>query len=315
MARHWNFRRHGILWALVALLLLAVCPLGALAHERRPLDTANTPAIPPPAHLSVDADLDGGFSLLYDLKFAEARKHFVQWQQQHPDEALGPAMEAAADLFQEFYSAGILTSEFFRDDKQWTSGVPYRPDRDLDAGFFDAAKRSRERARQQLASNPREADALFALTLDSGMLANHASLLEKRQLEGLRLLRETDRNAQTLLAADPDAEDAYLSLGTANYIIGCMPAYKRAFLWFGGIHGDKTLGMQQLARVASRGHYLRAYAKLLLALAALRENNPSLARQELKQLAAEFPENPLYTLELSKLPQPQAERDESHAFR
>ena len=297
MATQWNFRRHGILWALVALLLLVVRPLGALARERRPLDTANTPAIAQPAHLSVDADLEGGLFLLYDLKFADARKHFVQWQQQHPREALGPAMEAAADLFQEFYSEGILTSDFFRDDKQWLSGVPYRPDRDLDAGFFDAARRSRERARQQLASNPRDADALFALTLDSGMLANHASLLEKRQLESLRLLRETDRNAQTLLAAAPDAEDAYLSLGTANYIIGCMPSYKRAFLWFGGIHGDKTLGMQQLARVASHGHYLRAYAKLLLALAALRENNSSLAREELTQLAAEFPENPLYPLE------------------
>jgi hypothetical protein len=252
----------------------------------------------------MDAALDNGLFQLYDLKFADARSQFVQWEQQHPSASIGPALEAAADLFQEFYSAGILTSEFFRDDKQWLSGTPIKPDRQLDASFFDAAKRAQDRARSQLASNPSDADALFATVLVSGMLADHASLLEKRQLESLRLLRETDRNARNLLAADPDAEDAYLSLGTANYIIGCMPAYKRALLWFGGIHGDKALGMQQLSRVAAHGHYLRAYAKLLLALAALRENDRGLAREELAQLAAEFPENPLYPLELSKMSRP-----------
>ena len=36
------------------------------------------------------------------------------------------------------------------------------------------------------------------------------------------------------------AQDAYVALGTSNYVIGCLPGYKRAFLWFGGIHGDRT---------------------------------------------------------------------------
>jgi hypothetical protein len=268
----------------------------------RPVPEAATAA--PAVRLSEDADLDGGLFLLYDLKFAEARGRFVVWEQQHPGESVGPALEAAADLFQEFYCEGMLTSDFFRDDKRMLGGTPAHPDRALDAGFYDAAQRSQERARRQLASNPRDPNALFALTLDSGMLADHASLIEKRQLESLRLLRETDRNAHNLLGVDPGAEDAYLALGTANYIIGSMPAYKRAVLWVGGIRGDKALGMQQLARVASNGHYLRAYARLLLALAALRESDTSLAHDEFAQLAMEFPENPLYARELAKLPQP-----------
>jgi hypothetical protein len=52
---------------------------------------------------------------------------------------------------------------------------------------------------------------------------------------------------------------------------------------------------------AERGHYLRPFAKILLALAALREKKPKIARKQLQQLAAEFPENPLFSRELAKL--------------
>jgi len=105
-----------------------------------------------------------------------------------------------------------------------------------------------------------------------------------------------------LLAVAPDTEDAYLALGAANYIVGSLTGFKRAFLWVGGIHGDKVLGMQQLARAAANAHYLGPYAKLLLALTALKENNPSLARAKFQELVAEFPENPLFASELAKIP-------------
>jgi len=39
----------------------------------------------------------------------------------------------------------------------------------------------------------------------------------------------------------------------------------------------------------------------MLALAALREKKPELARAQLKELVAQFPENPLFASELAKL--------------
>jgi hypothetical protein len=306
-------RLFGIGWVAVALATLVAVSLawpsnglGMPAVGPRGVwlglpDIASTDA---PPRLSEDADLDHGLYLLYDLKFAEGRQHFAQWEQQHPSDPLGPSLEAASDLFQEFYSEGMLTSEFFGDEKRMFDGAPRKPDRELEAGFNDAARRSEERAHRLLDSNPRDPDALFALTLDAGMLANHFSLIEKRQVESLRQLREADRNARNLLEVAPDADDAYLALGMANYIIGCLPGYKRAVLWFGGIHGDKAVGLQQLTRVAKQGHYLRPYAKLLLALAAMREHQLPVAREQLTQLAAEFPENPLYARELGKIPEP-----------
>jgi hypothetical protein len=93
-------------------------------------------------------------------------------------------------------------------------------------------------------------------------------------------------------------------LGAANYIIGCLPGIKRFFLGFAGIHGDKKAGIQQLQIAADHSHYTRPFAKILLALAALREKNPELARVQLSELVAEFPEDPSFASELDKLGPP-----------
>ncbi|MGH9593856.1 MAG: hypothetical protein ACRD5L_12250, partial [Bryobacteraceae bacterium] len=156
-------------------------------------------------------------------------------------------------------------------------------------------------AHARLKLNPNDADALFALTIATGMLADYSSLIERKQIESLRLTREADRVAKNLLAVAPGAADAYVALGAANYILGCLPVYKRFVIWFGGFHGDRALGMRQLGLAAAGGHYLRPYAKLTLGLAAMREKQWELARTEFEQLAAEFPANRKFALELAKL--------------
>jgi hypothetical protein len=144
------------------------------------------------------------------------------------------------------------------------------------------------------------------MTLSLGMQADYASLIDKRQVESLKMIGEADKYAKRLLAVAPDGTDAYLTLGTANYIIGSLPGLKRLVLGFAGIHGDKNVGIQQLEMAAVSGHYLRPFAKIMLALAALREKKKEVARIQLADLVAEFPENPFFAGELAKLDVPPA---------
>jgi tetratricopeptide (TPR) repeat protein len=194
-----------------------------------------------------------------------------------------------------------LTSEFFLDDKRFLGKIPLKPDAELRAAFFAVDKQAQDLAEQRLKTNPDDTNALFAMTLSVGMQADYASLIDKHQVESLKMIRDADRYAQRLLVIAPDAADAYLTLGAANYIIGSLPGLKKFFLGFAGIHGDKRAGIQQLEIAADRGHYLRPFAKIMLALAALREKQPEVARAHLNELVAEFPENPLFSSELGKL--------------
>lgn len=272
---------------------------GAQARARK----ANNGGAKITASVMNDPEALAGFELLYELKFDEARQRFMKWEQERPGEPSGPAMEAASDLFEEFYRKGVLTSDFFLDDKRLLGGIKDEPDADLERQFASAVERGQKMARARLQEMPTDPNALFALTLIEGMQADDLFLIHRRQLESLHHLREADRRARALLEVAPDADDAYVALGAANYIIGCLPAYKRAVLWVGGVHGDKTLGMQQLARAAAseHAHYLRPYARLMLALAALREMNTDVSRLQLQDLVMEFPENPLFAKELGKI--------------
>jgi hypothetical protein len=259
-----------------------------------------------PVAVTTAPEIETGFRLLYQLKFPEARERFAAWEKAHPDDPLGSASEAASYLFEEFYRHGVLTSEFFLDDKRLLGGIKGKPDEGHRTAFNAANQRAQKLARRRLHANPKDADALFALTISTGMQADYAGLIEKRQFESLRLVREAEGYAKNLLAIAPDSADAYLALGAANYIISCLPGYKRFFLFFGGIHGDKAGGMKQLDMCATHGHYLRPFAKILLALAALREKQVDLARTQLRELNAEFPQNPLFQRELAKLQKPGA---------
>src|SRR5271157_1371399 len=251
-------------------------------------------------------ELDAGFRLLYELKPAEARAQFEAWQKSHPADPLGSASEAAAYLFEECYRQGVLTSEFFLDNKRFLGKIPLKPDPQLRAAFFAADKQAQDLAQLRLKANPDDTNALLAMTLSLGMQADYAALIDKHQVESLKMIKNANRYAEKLLAVAPDSADAYLTLGAANYIIGSLPGYKKFFLGFSGIRGDKKAGIQQLEIAAERGHYLRPFAKILLALAALREKNTEVARTQLTELVAEFPGNPLFASELAKLNVPPA---------
>jgi tetratricopeptide (TPR) repeat protein len=260
----------------------------------------STPGQTPTEVLRVP-ELDAGFRLLYELKFSEARALFEAWQKPHPQDPLGYASEAASYLFEECYRQGVLTSDFFLDNKRFLGEIPLKPDPQLRAAFFASDKRAQDLAQLRLKTNPNDPNALFAMSLSLGMDADYASLIDKHQLDSLKKIREADTYSKRLLKVAPEAADAYLGLGTANYIIGSLPGTKKLFLGFAGIHGDKKKGIEQLETAAKYGHYLRPFAKILLALTALREKTPEVARAQLTELVAEFPENSLFASELAKL--------------
>lgn len=238
--------------------------------------------------------IEAGFHLLYETRFEEARSRFLDWEKKNPQDPLGHAWEAASYLFEEFYQQGVFSSQFFLDDRRLSGGVDSKPNGASRTAFLTACEAAERLATERLATDPRDADALLALTVTAGMRADYASLIDKRPFESLKRIRESEAYAKRLLAVKPDAADAYLALGAGNYIIGSLPTHKRFFLWLTGIQGDRETGMKQLETAATHGDYLRPFAKILLALAALRERQPGLARAQLEDLATEFPRNPLF---------------------
>lgn len=245
-------------------------------------------------------ELTSGFRMLYIQKFPEGRAQFTAWAEQHPEDPFGQVAIAASYLFEEFYHQGVLTSDFFLNDKTFLNGIEGKPDPERMHGFDTAIDNARKLAAQSLQKNPEDPEALYSLTLAAGMESDADMILRKRHMEALKRLKEANVHAKALLAERPEAADAYIALGSANYIIGSLSVGFRAMLWFGGIHGDKKLGMEQVGKTVESGLYLKPFAKIMLALAARREKQNKLARKLLHELAEEFPESPVYPIEYAK---------------
>jgi hypothetical protein len=247
----------------------------------------------------IEPSLDAGFTQMYNADFVGARNTIQDFERVHPEDPMGPTAEAASYLFEEFSRQGVLTSAFFLDNKKLLGGVDQPPDPVVRVGFLDGIARARAITSSQLAANAGDTRALLAVTMCAGMQSDYESLIEKKALSSLHYLREAQDNAGKLLVADPSAGDAYVATGVADYIVGCMPGYKRAFLSMGGIHGNRPRGMEEVRTATQQAHYLKPFAQLLLALASLREGLPSQARDLYALLVKEFPDNPLFPGELA----------------
>jgi len=299
------------LWPIAGLLaILAVTPNIVAAQNSAP-KPASAPVLAPLSGQGpvMEPDpsgklLESGFRHLYELNFEAARTDFQAYEKARPDDPLGKASEAASYLFEEFNSKGVLTSDFFLDDNKFLGGVDGTASQNRNAAFLDANTQARALAKARVKANPRDIHGLLVLTITDGMESDYDALIIKKQLQGLTMMRQAEAEANTVLAIDPSEQDANVALGMSNYVIGCLPGYKRAFLFFGGLHGDRTRGMAQMQSAAEHGHYLQPFAKVMLALAYEREHKPEMAKPLLAELSVQYPSNPVFARELALVDNP-----------
>jgi hypothetical protein len=253
------------------------------------------------AGLPPETDLYSGWLKMYDLQFDEAHGTFAAWKQSHPGDSLGPASDAAAYLFSELARLGALESELFVDDARFKERAKLRPDPVKKALFVQEVAQADRLADAALQKSAVDPNALFVKSLTFGLRADNAGLIEKRSLAALSFTKEGRLYADRLMQANPQAFDAYLGPGVENYLLSLKPAPLRVLLRITGSNVDREKGIEEIGKTASSGHYLEPFAKLLLAVAALRDDNPARARQLLGELHRRFPDNELYTREMNRI--------------
>ncbi len=245
--------------------------------------------------------LHDGYFRLYDLDFSGAQKHFEAWEKVNPENPMGPVSEAAGVLFSEFNRLGVLEAQFYEDDSIFAKRKKYDADPAQQKLFEQHLDRAEGLAKARLSHDSHDIDALLAMTMSAGLRSDYAALIEKRNLASLHYTKDATNWANQLLAADPTCYDAHLAGGVSRYIIGSMAAPIRWILRVGGVQGDKQGGIAELQATAEHGHLLAPFARILLAIAYVRDKDSARARETLLGLQKEFPENPLFTKELARL--------------
>jgi hypothetical protein len=245
--------------------------------------------------------LDLGYVDLYNLDFPGAHAQFATWMRSHPDDPLGTASDAAVYLFGEFDRLSVIDVQLFADQSRFDSRGKLSPDPAVRKAFEDRADQTNRLADAALARNPKDANALYAKTLVCGMRSDYALMIEKRDVEALSYSKQASALSRQTLAVNPTLYDAYLASGVENYMLSLKFAPLRWVLSLTGAGTDRQEGLRLLGLTATQGHYLAPFARMMLAVAAIREGQKQQARDILTALAQEFPRNSLYTRERDRI--------------
>jgi hypothetical protein len=257
--------------------------------------------VPAVATPRAPSEIQNGFQLMYNLKFDAAEQEFSTFEKQHADNPLGPVSEAADLLFGEFERLGVLESEFYESDSAFAARKKVTADPAARDRFNAALAQAETLARARLQTNPTDHDGLFALTLASGLRADYLALIEKRNLASLHYAKQASVFGNRLLAVHPDCYDAHLASGVSRYLTGSLPAPLRWIVRLGGANPDKQGGIAELRLTAEHGDLLAPFARILLAIAYVRDKDKAQAMAELNSLRNQFPANRLFSREIARL--------------
>lgn len=244
-----------------------------------------------------EVTLENGYSQMYNFQFEEAHGTFKQWERLHASDPMGPVSDAAAFLFEELDRLHVLQSEFFVHDQHWITDQKLEPDLGLKRRFENALEASRELSERK----PDDENSQFASVLRIGLHSDYLALIARRYAASVKEMKAGRVMAEKLLAKDPNLCDAWIAVGVENYMLSIKPAPVRWVLRLTGAQTDRGIGIEKLKLAAEKGHYLAPFARLMLAVVALRDSDPNRARELLSGLAQEYPHNPLYRQELARL--------------
>jgi hypothetical protein len=187
--------------------------------------------------IDTDTALKRAFVRLYNFDFNGAQEILDRQRIVDPKEPMLTATKATAYLFSELDRLRILELDFFTDDDKVVDRRKLIPDPAIRAKFFQTVDESDKLANARLAAKPDDPDALLALCMTSGLVTDYAALIEKRRFGSFALAKKSHIWAKKLLDLKPPVVDAYMTFGTAEYIVGSLPFF---FLWF--VHLDNVEG-------------------------------------------------------------------------
>jgi hypothetical protein len=204
-------------------------------------------------------------------------------------------------LYRALFHAGALDGAVALSPKAFL-GKPKVP---MDAGdrarFDRALENARNLSWDRLKKNPNNAEALYTLGVAELHRANLLFLVEKEWRPALKQAGEARRLHTEAYSRDKNLVDALLVPSVHEYVVGSLPFYLKALGFLVGYRGDREKGISGIQQVARHGRRTRVEARVLNALVERREGRPANALETMKPLAAEFPSNHLYRMEVVRL--------------
>jgi len=117
-----------------------------------------------------------------------------------------------------------------------------------------------------------------------GLRSDYSGMIDRSNLTALKWTKLASKPADEALRLQPDLYDAHLATSMEKYMLSLKPAPVRWLINLSGGQSDKQRGIEELRITAEHGCLLAPLARLMLAVAELREGHRQAAKKLLGRL-------------------------------
>jgi hypothetical protein len=247
-----------------------------------------------------------GFEALYNLDYEEARRNFRAITREFADHPAGAQFLAATLWLETLNESRRLQTSVYNSDSFYVESNE-RVDPQTLAEFRELTRTAENLAEARVRRNANDSEARYFLGAIEALRAAFASSVERRFTGALREGSRAVEHHRAVVRLDPNFHDAELTIGLYDYIVGDLPLPVKILASLTGVRGSKRRGIQTLERVAREGRWARDDARVILIALYKRENRLADALAVLRELAARYPRNYLFSLEIADTLTRQAE--------
>ena len=283
---------------------IAVTRMAALALLLTGWAQCARAAAPPASLPASDADLEQykkGTDHFYNLEYDQAIAAFEKLRDADPDNPSRQNNVATAYFYKQLYLAGVLQGDLFSSSNKFFRTKKIQVEPAIANAFWEANDAAIRICEQRLKSNEADEEALYSCGVAYATRSTYQGLIERSKFGFLSSARKSNDYHARLILLNPRYYDAYLIPGLFDFLLGSLPKPLKVLLYFTGLSGDKQRGMQAVKSVTEWGQEAKEDAKILLTIMYRRERRHADARQVVEDLAASYPRNYIFPLEIASL--------------
>jgi tetratricopeptide (TPR) repeat protein len=252
-----------------------------------------------------------GFDHFYNLEYDQAIRIFEQLRDADPRSAYAHHRVALAYFYKQLYQAGVLEGDLFGASNKFFRTKRIAVDAALDRSFQQANQTSVRLCEERLRSGRNDQEALYACGVASATRATYQGLIERSLLNSMSSADKANEFHTRLIRLNARYYDAYMVPGLYEFALGSLPGPLKVLLFFVGKSGEKERGIRLVESVAQWGNGARRDAQILLTVMYRRERRFTDARRTLAGLAAAYPRNYVFPLEIASIHRAAEETEEA----
>jgi len=234
---------------------------------------------------------------LYNLDFNTAQHGYETLTHDYPDNPDYWNALAASIWLRIMYDQQKLNVESFSGDSLGTKDSRDAVNPKEEKRLRDTIATALAKCDAMLKKNPKDVQALYAKGIANATLASFEASAKRSYLSAGGKAKTARDLHQQVLEIDPTFDDARMSIGTFNYVVGVIPGFVRFLLLPLGIRSaGKELGIQQLETAAAKGKNTSTDARMMLIVVYNREKRYDDALKIVSELHMRYPRNFIFEM-------------------